>query len=137
MKYFKDFYIDFIQYIKNLEGNKKFNNCIFNFFDTQLNTFENKFNSYEFNRIKQEEAEVIFNKLLEYGCSWINMIGTIIKNKTLYIDIENSKNFDCFFVGKTDVKFMTVLFGNINHLKYYWNLSIIERFKYRKQLYKY
>ena len=136
MKKFDDFYSVFIQYIKNLKGHPEFNNCIFFFLDTHRNSYKYRPHDFEYKNMEKNEAEIMYNKLLEDGCSWINMIAMIIRKKTLYIRIENSRNFDPFFVGKTDVKYSADLFGNMDCLEFYWNLSIFKRFKYRKRIKK-
>jgi hypothetical protein len=134
MKIFNDYFLGFTQFVRNLEGHPKFNNCIFNYVDTHKNTYKYNPDGFEYRRLKQDKAEIIYNKLLEDGCSWINIVATQIHRKTLYVNIENSGNFHSSFVGKTDVKFTAVLYGDVYCLKFYWNLSFFERLKYRKQL---
>jgi hypothetical protein len=132
LKYFIDYYNDFIEYVKRLDNVPLFNKTIFFFENTHRNNYIYKAHDYEYKNINIDDANNIFNDLLENGCSWINMYVLYIKKGAIFIGIDNSENFDKYFIGKTDVKFSAQYIAG--SYKFYWNLNIYERIKYKKHL---
>jgi hypothetical protein len=132
MKKFMDYYNDFIEYVKKLDNVPLFNKSIFFFHNTHRSNYINKTYDYEYKHICIDDAGNIFNNLLENGCSWINMTVLYIKKDAIFIEIDNSRNFDKYFVEKTDVKFSALYIAG--SYKFYWNLNMYEKIKYKKFL---
>ena len=125
MKKFREYYDSLLADINKIKNIPCFNKSIF-FFERY-----NKDNC-KFKHISFDDTEKIFDDLLENGCSWINITVQYIKNKTMFIEIDNSINFDNFFKGKTDVKISKLYIAGSN--KFHWDLNIIDKIKYRKFL---
>jgi len=123
MKRFFDYLDAYNLYIK------KFKECpeysIYNFSFEYKDKQKYKSNKQFFNA---EQAEKIFNNLLDQGYSWINMSFDKIKDNCLFIvfEVSEANNYD--WVGKTSVKlcgpsimsFDISKLPNIGNVKYLW-----------------